>query len=173
VSVSQGRQLTQNLTARLSRSMAVVDYLLPHFDTVHCLRYVLLNTAATATYFVGHCGHCLIYCWTLSTVHCQVYYAFGRCLRSEVYFVGHTGNCHEFVRHRQLFTARCILLDILATVIYFNEHTGSCQYILLDTLATVMNLLDTGNCSLPGVFCWTLLSEVYFVQQTGNCHVFC
>ena len=53
------------------------------------------------------------------------------------------------------------------------EHTGSCQYILLDTLATVMNLLDTGDGSLSGVFCWTLLPEVYSVEQAGNCHVFC
>ena len=82
VSVSQGRRLTQNLTARLSRSVSVVDYLLPHFDTVHCLRYILLNRAATATF----CWTLwplpyTVYCWTLSTVHCQVY-AVGRCLRN-------------------------------------------------------------------------------------------
>jgi len=156
VSVSQGRRLTQNLTARLSRSVAVVDYLLPHFDTVHCLGYSLLNTAATATYFVGHCllsldtGDCSlsgVFCWTLSTV---------------------TG-------HWRLFTVRCILLDAvyavrcsllntLASVIYFVEHTGNSQCILLDPVATVMNLLDTGDCSLSDVFCWT---------QSARSGVFC
>lgn len=158
VSVSQGRRLTQNHTARQSRSVAVVDCLLPHFDTFQCLRHVLLNTAATATYFVGHCGHCHVYCWTQATVHCQVY-AFGRCLRSDmyfvghtgnchifcwthwelpIYFVGHTGNCHEFVGHRRLFTVRCILLDTALWGVFCSANWQlSC--ILLSTLTTVIH----------------------------------
>jgi len=105
--------LTHNLTARLSRSVAVVDYLDPHFDNVH---NILLDTVATAIYIVGH--------YRLFTVRCVLLDA--------------------------VYAVRCILLDILATVIYFVEHTGSCEYILLDTLATVMNLSDTGDCSLSG-----------------------
>jgi hypothetical protein len=100
VSLSQGRRLTHNLTARLSRSVAV-DYLLPHFAW---------HRPVSEVYFVGH--------WRLFSVSCillDAVYAV-RCilldtLATVIYFVGHTGNCDEFVGHRRLFTVRCILLD--------------------------------------------------------------
>ena len=147
VSVSQGRRLTQNLTARLSRSVAVVDYLLPHFDTVHCLGYSLLNTAATATYFVGHCllsldtGDCSlsgVFCWTLSTQWGVVCWT------------------HWHLSY--------ILLNTLATANVFCWTQWQLWWICW-TQATVHCLMYSVGHSL--------LAQVYFVEKAGNCYEFC
>ena len=80
-----------------------------------------------------------------------------------------------------VYVVKCILLDTLATFIYFVEHTGNCQHILLDTMATVMDLLDTcdislvysvGRCCLRCVLLDTLATVMYFVEHTDNCHTF-
>jgi hypothetical protein len=87
VPVSQGRRLTQNLRARLSRFVAVVDYLYPHF---------VGHWPLSAVYFVEH--------WQLS---CFV----GHWPLSAVYFVEHTGNCHVLLDighcHILLDTGHC------------------------------------------------------------------